>query len=226
MSRLRKHFHDSAEHGVRQSVPVRPALLAGLLGLTAALCTGCQTSPPSFPSAAAQDFRAANYSTNLLQEGDVVSVDFQYSTNFSTLQKISMDGSLIMNSVGAVKAAGKTVEELQAEIVKLYKPQIKDDVVTVKLVSAASSLYISGAVVRPGKIAMDRPMTALEGIMEAGGWDPSRAKLSDVIVLRLDDGKQKKFKLDLNKTLQGRDPEPFYLKPFDIIYVPLKTFNY
>ena len=201
-------------------------MLAGLLAVTAALVTGCQSDSPVFPKAAMLDFRAANYATNLLQEGDVVSVDFQYSTNFSTLQKISMDGTLIMNSVGAVKAAGKTVEELQVELAKLYKPQIKDDVVTVKLVSSASSLYISGAVIRPGKIPMDRPMTALEAIMEAGGWDPSRAKLSEVTVLRLEEGKQRTYKTNLARVLQGQDDQPFYLKPFDIIYVPLKTFNY
>ncbi len=217
-------FRDENSH--RRFALFWPVMLTGLLVVTAALVTGCQSGSSAFPKAAMLDFRAANYATNLLQEGDVVSVDFQYSTNFSTLQKISMDGTLIMNSVGAVKAAGKTVEELQVELAKLYKPQIKDDVVTVKLVSSASSLYISGAVVRPGKIPMDRPMTALEAIMEAGGWDPSRAKLSEVTVLRLEEGKQKTYKTNLARVLQGQDDQPFYLKPFDIIYVPLKTFNY
>jgi len=202
------------------------ALLPALLGVLAILMTGCASPPPAFPSAGALEIRNANYATNLLQEGDTVSVEFQYTTNFNSLQKISMDGTLILSSVGSVKAAGKTVEELQAELTRVYKPQIKDDVVTVKLVSSASSLYIAGAVIRPGKIPMDRPMTALEAVMEAGGWDPSRAKLSDVTVLRLEDGKQKTYTLNLSKTLQGANDQPFYLRPFDIIYVPQKTFNY
>ena len=223
MKTLHKHRRDYAGDSACGFIQLLPVMLAGVI---IALVTGCQTSPPVFPQAAVPDFRTVNYATNLLQEGDVVTVDFQYSTNFSTLQKISMDGTLIMNSVGAVKAAGKTVEELQTDLAKLYKPQIKDDVVTVKLVSSGSSLYISGAVVRPGKIPMDRPMTVLEAIMEAGGWDSSRAKLSEVTILRLEEGKQRTYKSNVARILQGQDDQPFYLKPFDIVYVPLKTFNY
>ena len=99
--------------------------------------------------------------------------------------------------------------ELQTELSRIYKPQIKDDVVTVKLLTSADSVYISGAVVRPGKIPMERPMTVLEAIMEAGGFDPNRANLSAVIVLRLENGKQKSHILNLRRALRGQDEEPF-----------------
>jgi polysaccharide export outer membrane protein len=115
---------------------------------------------------------------------------------------------------------------LQTELTKLYQPQVKGDVVTVKVISSGNSIYVSGAVIRPGKISMDRPMTALEAIMEAGGFDLNRAKLSQVIVVRLEDGKQKTFRLNLKQALNGADETPFYLKPFDIVHVPTKTFNF
>lgn len=210
-----------------------------LLGVTL-FAAGCQ-SPGSFanpdslagqaenPAAVVPrylEIRMANYATNSLQEGDIVSINFQYATNFNAIQKITLDGVLNLETVGPVKAAGKTVTDLQTELAKLYKPQVKDDVVTVKLISSGNSIYISGAVVRPGKIPMDRPMTALEAIMEAGGFDPNRAKLSQVIVLRIEEGKQKTYQLNLKKALRGGDEEPFYLKPFDIVHVPTKTFNF
>ena len=107
------------------------------------------------------DARAVNYATNSLQEGDVVSITFQYSTNFNAVQKITLDGVLNLESVGAVKAAGRTVVELQTELGRLYKPQVKDDVITVKLIASANSVYISGAVLKPGQgpygEAHDRP---------------------------------------------------------------------
>ncbi len=197
----------------------------GLLAAAAvSLFAGCQ-SDPVFPTAGLPDIRAMNYATNLLHEGDVVGVTFQFTTNFDTAQKISLDGTVIMDSVGAVKAAGKTVEELQADLARLYKPQLDDDVVTVKLISSASGVWVSGAVLRPGKIPMDQPMTALEAIMEAGGFDLTHAKLSDVSIMRLENGRQKTYRMNLNKTLSGADDQPFYLRPSDIIFVPLKTFN-
>lgn len=200
-------------------------LAACLLAGAMLLLAGCESDRMSDTSDLL-NARAANYSTNLLQEGDVVSIDFQFSTNFDTVQKIPLDGVLILESIDPVKAAGKTVVELQSEVAKRYKPQIKDDVVTVKLVSSADSVYLSGAVIRPGKIPMDRPMTALEAIMEAGGFDPYRAKLSEVTVLRVEDGRQKVYRLNLKQTLEGENDEPFYLKPFDIVHVPSKTFNF
>jgi polysaccharide export outer membrane protein len=200
--------------------------MLGLLSLIA-YCAGCRAPAPGSSAAFSHfDAGAAHYATNLLQEGDLVTITFQYSTNFNALQKITLDGVLNLEAVGSVKAAGKTVPELQAELVKLYQPQVKNDVITIKLVTAATSVYVAGAVNRPGKIPLEHPMTVLEAVMEAGGFDPNRAKLSAVTVLRIQDGKQRSYKINLKQTLRGEIETPFYLKPFDIVHVPTKTFNF
>jgi polysaccharide export outer membrane protein len=229
-----------ADNSSHRTANEQRVMTACLLGGAVLLLAGCQ-SPPLFYNvdgilaqpanqavAAPQrlDARAANYATNLLQEGDVVSITFQYSTNFNAVQKITLDGVLNLETVGPVKAAGRTVVELQTELGRLYKPQVKDDVITVKLIASANSVYISGAVLKPGKLLMERPMTALEAIMEAGGFDSSKAKPSQVTVLRVEDGKQKMYRLNLKRALQGKEKEPFYLRPFDIVHVPTKTFNF
>ena len=195
-----------------------------LLLLSIGVWGGCKS--PMYSDFSAPAPIAVNSSTNVLQEGDLVSITFQYSTNFNATQKIPLDGLLNLESIGPVKAVGKTPVELQNELARLYKPQIKDDVVTVKLLGAACAVYVSGAVFRPGRIAMERPMTALEAVMEAGGFDPNRARLSAVTVVRLEAGRQKTFHLDLKRVLQGTDESPFYLKPFDIVHIPTKTFNF
>jgi protein involved in polysaccharide export with SLBB domain len=164
--------------------------------------------------------------TNLLHEGDVISIEFRYSTNFNTVQKIGMDGFVNLPSAGVVMAAGKTVLQLQNELISLYKTEAKDDPITVKMVAVASAVYVTGAVSHPGKIVLDRPMTVVEAIAEAGGVDPYRAKLSKVSVIRVNDGRQKVYWLNLNRALAGEDPDIFYLKPFDVVRVPVKTFNF
>jgi polysaccharide export outer membrane protein len=191
--------------------------------VSATLIGGCQ-SPSGVP--ARIEPGAANYATNILQEGDLVSISFQYSTNFNSSQRITLNGSLNLEAVGAVKAAGKTPQQLEAEIAKLYAAQGSKDWITVKVVAAEASIYISGAVYRPGKIPLERPMTVLEAIMEAGGYDPNRAKLAQVTVLRLEEGKQKTYRFDLKRVLKGENESPFYLQPFDIVHVPNKTFNF
>jgi protein involved in polysaccharide export with SLBB domain len=194
-------------------------IVAIILALTA-----CKS--PSYSESTHQKTVVANSETNLLREGDLVSISFQNSTNLNTAQKIPLDGLLNLEIVGVVKAAGKTPEEFQAELTQLYASLTKNDPITVKLLVAATGVYVSGAVFHPGRIPMERPMTAFEAVMEAGGFDPGRAKLSAVTVVRIANGHQKTFHVDLKRVLQGEDDSPFYLKPYDIVHVPTKTFNF
>jgi polysaccharide biosynthesis/export protein len=202
------------------------AALIAPLTLFALLIAGCtanyQSYPPTFSHV--EDFFPPY--TNALAQADIISITFRYSTNFNTVQKIGMDGMVNLEVVGQVKAEGKTVEQLQNELTVLYKSETKDDPITVKLVAAAAAVYVTGAVNHPGKIPMDRRMTVLDAISEAGGYDQYRAKLSRVSVLRVDGGTQRIFWLDLNRVLSGEDAIPFYLKPYDVVRVPTKTFNF
>ena len=93
----------------------------------------------------------------------------------------------------------------------------------VTVTSSAYPVYVSGAVLRPGKISADRPMTVLEAIMEAGGFDQAKADLKKVKVLREFEGQTISYTVDMRKVLSG-DPtaKPFYLKPADKIHVPQK----
>jgi protein involved in polysaccharide export with SLBB domain len=96
----------------------------------------------------------------------------------------------------------------------------------VDLISSGAIVYVSGAVLRPGPVELDHPLTVLEAVMAGGGFDNTRAKLSNVTVLRIVDGRQQVYHINLNRILAGRDDTPFYLQPYDIIYVPAKIFNY
>ncbi len=221
------------ESYARRAAWVRLCWVA-LLPLAGILLGGCQTQYDAFVPAPAmyEDLNLnaaagqANYSTNCIQEGDVVSINFQYSTNFNTVQQVGLDGTLNLQGAGRVKAAGKTVLALQSELASLYKSQVKDDPVTVKVISPTSVVYVTGAVVHPGRIPLVRPMTLVEAVMEADGYDSSRAKLSDVEVLRIEGGRQRVYHVNLKKVLNGDDDSVFYLKPFDVVQVPAKVFNY
>ncbi|MBC8096546.1 MAG: polysaccharide biosynthesis/export family protein [Akkermansiaceae bacterium] len=201
--------------------------LAGTLLLIAGvLLTGCQTRSPVFSDLGDFDPRTGTYANHTVQEGDVLSIAFQFTTNFNTTQKIPLDGLLNLESVGQVKVVGKTPIQVQTELAELYRPQVKDEVITVRVVASAASIYVSGAVLRPGKIPLDRPMTLLEAIEEAGGIQPGVAKMSEVRVLRAENGRQVRYTVDLKRIIQGRDGALFYLKPFDIVQVPAKAFNF
>jgi polysaccharide export outer membrane protein len=204
---------------------LNPFFLAAVM--TAFVLSGCQSTRNSGQAVSDVDPATIFYSTNVLHEGDVVDITFQYSTNYNVLQRIALDGTLNLNPVGPVRAAGRTVVELQQELAKVYSSLAKGDAITVNRVTTSTAIiYVSGAVLKPGAVELDHPLTVIEAVMAAGGFDTVRAKLSSVSVLRLEHGQQHAYHVNLKRVLAGKEKTPFYLKPFDIIYIPNKTFNY
>jgi polysaccharide biosynthesis/export protein len=110
-------------------------------------------------------------------------------------------------------------------ILERYGSQLQLKEVTITIISTSATIYVSGAVLQPGRIPIERPLTVLEAVMEAGGFDPNRAKLTQVVVIRFEGGLQQSYRVDLKKVLNGKLTNPFYLKPFDVVHVPSKTFN-
>jgi polysaccharide export outer membrane protein len=166
--------------------------------------------------------KAASAEPILLREGDVVRITFPGAPNLSATQQIRRDGKITLSLVGEVLAAGMTPADLEKQLVKLYAGEVRNKEINVTVESSSFPIFVSGAVLRPGRINSDRPITALEAIMEAGGFDYTRANLKAVRVLRNNKGRVDNIKLNLKRILEGVDTEPFYLKPSDIIYVPEK----
>jgi polysaccharide export outer membrane protein len=81
-------------------------------------------------------------------------------------------------------------------------------------------VFVGGQVFKPGVVEMPGPMTALEAVMEVGGFDVRQAERKSVIVIRYTDGRRHAYKLDLKKAVAGKETKPFYLKPKDIVHVP------
>jgi polysaccharide biosynthesis/export protein len=155
-----------------------------------------------------------------LREGDVIRVVFPGASNLDTTQQIRRDGRVNLFIIGELEVAGLTPAELEQELVRRYAGQLTSNEVNVSLVSSTFSVLVTGAVLRPGKIESGRPLTILEAIMEAGGFEPGNAKTKAVVVMRTEGSKIRRITLDLQKVLDGRDDDAFYLQPSDMIYVP------
>ncbi len=202
------------------------SILVGIIGVLA-ICTGCQTQTgnPQFGDPAAQaamkDAAASSQGEKLvLREGDTIRVSFPGAPNLNTVQPIRRDGKVALQLVGEVTAAGLTPSELEKKLLELYGPQLQTKEVSVALESSAFPVYVSGAVQRPGKIVSDRPLTAVEAIMEAGGFNYSSANLKKVRIIRHVNGKPVYFTINMKPMMNGTAQDSFPLKPSDIIYVP------
>ena len=197
-------------------IPQRATILGALVLAALGLFSGCAT-PDQNPTSS-KPLTHAEIIT--LREGDSVKISFPGSANLDNIQQIRRDGKISLQLVGDVQAAGLTPDQLQDALIKVYAPQIASKEITVAVVSSTFPVYVTGAVVHPGKILADHPLTALEAVMESGGFDYATANMRAVKIIRNENGAIKHYKVNLKKALEdNNDVAPFYLMPDDILYV-------
>jgi polysaccharide biosynthesis/export protein len=210
-----KEFAGAKSRFFRQlaKLTARVVLLAAVAGCQTDQFTSANPNEPIAKPAAATE-------AITLREGDVLKISFPGSPNLDTTQQIRRDGKISLPLVGEVQAVGMSPSELENQLVNLYASQLVSKQVTVEVENSTFPIYVTGAVLRPGKILSNHPMTALEAVMEVGGFDYTKADLKHVTVIRQEENGTKKYILDLKRVMDGETGEPFYLKPADIIYVP------
>lgn len=202
----------NANHG-----PVRGWGTLFLLGVFLSLAgSGCAHKP--LPNPSMED--AAPYSGANIQVGDQIKVTFPGAPNLNLTQEVRVDGMLNLGQPGDIKVVGKTPKEVEAELLKIFTPELIVKEVNVAVSSAPFPVFVSGAVLRPGKVMVNRSVTVFEAIMESGGFDASRADLRKVQVIRQEGGIQKTFVINLKDTLDYAETRPFHLRPSDIVVVP------
>ncbi len=163
-------------------------------------------------------------STVSLAPGDVVDIKFFSVAELNEEQAIRPDGKISLQLIGEVAAAGRTPAQLREDLIRMYTPHLKTADVTVIVRSFQSRrVYVGGEVWRPGVINMPGQLTALEAVMEAGGFT-RYAKLENVVIIRHKEGQRFGASLDYASAAKtGEMPPPFYLEPLDIVYVPETT---
>lgn len=197
------------------SESIRRALLRPLLAAFLISLAGCAAAPapvqaPPRPQAGPQ----------VLQAGDVVRISLPAAPNLESTQQIRRDGFLNLALVGEVRAEGKTAAELEADLASRYGSQLVSKEVKVTIVSSSFAVFVTGAVIRPGKIQPDHAVTVFDAVMEAGGFDLARANTKSVRVIRTRNGSTQSFTLDLSPLLAGEPATPFFLESNDAVYVP------
>ncbi len=82
-------------------------------------------------------------------------------------------------------------------------------------------VFVTGQVVHPGKVLSDHPITALEAVMEAGGFDYNTANMKEVKVVRNENGVMQHFTVNLKAVLaKARKPNLFISSRRTSCYVP------
>src|SRR5215475_3987640 len=151
---------------------------------------------------------------------DVIEVTIYQDKSLDRTVPVRPDGKISLPLIGEMPANGKTATNLQKEIALRLKQFVADPTVTVVVKEVNSpKISVLGEVKNPRMHTLKDRATLLDAIARAGGLT-EYAKKNKIGVIRTDsNGPPHQFKLNIDDQIKGRRTEPFYVLPYDKIYI-------
>lgn len=150
---------------------------------------------------------------------DVVEVTVFGAPELTRTAQVSASGYITLPLVGDVKASGRTMDQLQADIESKLKRnymQAPEVFVTVKEYNS-QRVTVDGAVNKPGVFPLTGKTTLIQALSLAGGLN-DMASPKNIFVLRTVKGKRMAARFDLTEIRTGAKPDPVIIAG-DIVIV-------
>jgi len=202
------------------------ALLLLLLMVGNSVAATDNVAAPASASASASPLPVQTYRIGVDYR---VQVSVWRNQELSATVPVRPDGKISLPLVGDVPAAGRTAEEVAADVKQRLETYVRDQQVAVILTELRSNEYLSrvrvtGAVRQPVSITYRQGMTVLDAVLAAGG--PTEFASADRTELYRKDGSATRtFDVRLGKIMKkGELGTNFPVQPGDIIAVPERAF--
>jgi polysaccharide export outer membrane protein len=180
------------------------------------------SAPAATSSSGSGEMAAKDPNDFVIGSEDVLSINVWKEPEISHAVVVRSDGKISLPLLGDIRAAGKTPTQLQAEIAQGLASFISDPEVAVIVQNINSKKYsILGQVSHAGSSSLTGPMTVLDAIAAAGGFQ-TFAKRKKIYILRTGpDGREQRIPFNYTEVIKGKRPEQnITLQARDIIIVP------
>jgi polysaccharide export outer membrane protein len=171
-------------------------------------------TPPSANSMAPENY--------VIGPSDVLAITVWKEPELSKTMPVRPDGKVSLPLIGEMQASGLTTGQLKQLVGQKLKDYIDNPEVNVVVEAIKSrSFNVMGKVVKPGSYDLARPVTVLDAIALAGGFQDF-AKVTKVYVLRqMADGSQKMLPFNYKQVIKGKDlQQNLQLQSADTVVVP------
>lgn len=166
---------------------------------------------------------AAEVNPNIyrLHEGDAVMVSVWREDALQKQGVVLPDGSITFPLVGRIEVAGLSTPEVERRITEKLKAYLPEPVVTVVITAIdGNRAYVLGKVSKPGPLIISGPITVLQAISIAGGFDKF-ADEGGIKVIRAKSDGQEILSVNYRDIISGKNMSTnIQLKAGDTIVVP------
>ncbi len=169
------------------------------------LAIGCASTDASKPSLnpVPKGKTFTEWNEYILDTGDVVSLQIEEMPQLNGIQKVSASGSIVLPTLGMVRAKGLTETQLREALTLKVRPHVKIPRVALSVLHMNSYMvYIEGKVAKPGAIKLEARTTLGQGITLAGGLNSGEIRRI-IIVRDAADGSRKRYENSIQALKDG-----------------------
>ncbi|MFA5040954.1 MAG: polysaccharide biosynthesis/export family protein [Bdellovibrionales bacterium] len=156
--------------------------------------------------------------------GDVLQISVWKEPELNREVIVLPDGDISFPLIGTIKVKGYTLEEAQAVIKSKLEEFIPDAAVTVIVKTPLGHVVnVIGQVSKPGEVIVNRRMTTVQALSQAGGLTPYAEK-GGIFVIRHGGEKDVSIPVPYDDIVSGKKlDKDLILEPGDVIVVPTAT---
>jgi polysaccharide export outer membrane protein len=188
--------------------------MTGLAGLAGCGSGGEGTAFSPVGSGTLQN--AASASTEVPQRGDykimtddILQIVVYQVPDFSREVQVDGAGSIVLPLLGGIPASGRTVRELESDLIRRLKVKyVQNPQVSIVVKDAVGlRVTVSGAVAKPGIIQLRGNMTLMSALAQSGGFSDT-ADQSNVVVFRETSQGRAAARFNANSIREGSAADP------------------
>jgi polysaccharide export outer membrane protein len=204
---------------------MRKLLNIGMMGILVLLISFNSAYPQAdkeiLSKKEAQAEVAADSDQYVIGSEDVLHIHVWKEEALTRTIPVRMDGKISLPLIQEIKAAGLTPLQLKEVLTRRFKEFIESPIVSVTVMEANScKVYVMGQVKNPGVYRLRSETTVVQIIPLAGGFT-DWANQKKILIVRKEDGMEKRMKVNYKKIISGKDPvSNVILKAGDTIIVP------
>lgn len=156
-----------------------------------------------------------------LHPGDEIVVSVWGEDSLKQQTVVLPDSSITLPLAGRVEVGGLSTPEVEQRIAQKLKKYLKEPVVTVVIVGLdGNRAFVTGKVLKPGPLIISGPITVLQAISIAGGFDKF-ADENDIKVIRTTPHGQETLPVHYDDIISGKDMSTnIQLRADDTVVVP------
>jgi polysaccharide export outer membrane protein len=151
---------------------------------------------------------------------DQLSIRFWGDPQLSADVVVRPDGKISVPLLNDVQAAGLTPEELNQVLEKAASKYISEpEATTIVREIRSRKVFVLGQVAKPSPVPLNSEMTVLQVLSAVGGLLEFADK-TDIVILRRENGKEKRFKFNFNEVVKGKNVQQnIVLQPNDTVLI-------